>query len=152
MKSKCIKAVAMMTTKTKLNLLSIFLILIMFASWIFNFGWIRLALTFILFPLIQAVIFFIANRLSAKNIHIKPVRLATILSYVTFLLPHFLILDGGDIGELYIFFHLIESNRISEITSRIGYFFMLVHIVSVVLQFVLFFKYRKQGVQLNEKK
>lgn len=139
----------MMTTKTKLNLLSIFLILIMFASWIFNFGWIRLALTFILFPLIQAVIFFNANRLSAKIIHIKPVRLATILSYVTFLLPHFLILDGGDIGESYIFFHLIESNRISEITSRIGYFFILVHIACVIMQFVLCFKHRTQRVNGN---
>ena len=140
-----------MKTKTKLNILSIFMILIMFASWILNFGWIRLALTFILFPLIQAVIFFIANRLSAKNIHIKPVRVATILSYVTFLLPHLLILDGGDIGESYIFFHLIESNRISEITSRIGYFFMLVHIACVILQFVLYFKHYTQGVNGNEK-
>lgn len=140
-----------MKFKTKINILSLFMILIMFASWIFNFGWIRLALTFILFPLIQSVVFFIANRLSAKNIHIKPVRLATILSYVTFLLPHLLILDGGDIGESYIFFHLIESNRISEITSRIGYFFMLVHIACVILQFVLYFKHYTQGVNGNEK-
>ena len=140
-----------MSIKTKLNILSIFMILIMFASWIFNFGWIRLALTFILFPLIQSVVFFIANRLYAKNIHIKTVRLATIRSYVTFLLPHLLILDGGDIGESYIFFHLIESNRISEITSRIGYFFMLVHIACVILQFVLYFKHYTQGVNGNEK-
>ena len=71
--------------------------------------------------------------------------------YVTFLLPHFLILDGGDIGESYIFFHLIESNRISEITSRIGYFFVLIHLASVILQFVLYFKHRTQGVNDNGK-
>ena len=141
----------MMATKTKLNLLSIFLILIMFASWVLNFGWIRLALTFILFPLIQAVVFFIANRLSAKNIHIKPVRLATIISYATFLLPHILILDCGDIGESYIFFHLIESNKISEITSKIGYLFMLVHIACVVFQFVLYFKHKSKVVKENSK-
>ena len=140
-----------MKNKTKLNILSLFMILIMFASWIFNFGWIRLALTFILFPLIQAVIFFIANRLSAKNINLKPVRLATILSYATFLLPHLLILDCGDIGESYILFHLIESNKISEITSRIGYFFMPGHIACVIMQFVLCFKHRTQGVNGNEK-
>ena len=140
-----------MKNKTKLNILSLFMILIMFASWIFNFGWIRLALTFILFPVIQAVIFFIANRLSAKNINLKPVRLATVLSYATFLLPHLLILDCGDIGESYILFHLIESNKISEITSRIGYFFMLVHIACVILQFVLYFKHYTQGVNGNEK-
>lgn len=140
-----------MKNKTKLNILSLFMILIMFASWIFNFGWIRLALTFILFPLIQAVIFFIANRLSAKNINLKPVRLATILSYATFLLPHLLILDCGDIGESYILFHLIESNKISEITSRIGYFFIPVHIACVIMQFVLCFKHRTQGVNGNEK-
>lgn len=139
----------MMTTKTKLNLLSIFLILIMFASWIFNFGWIRLALTFILFPVIQAVIFFIANQLSVKNINLKPVRLATILSYATFLLPHLLILDCGDIGESYILFHLIESNKISEITSRIGYFFIPIHIACVIMQFVLYFKHRTQRVNGN---
>ena len=65
--------------------------------------------------------------------------------------PHFLILDGGDIGESYIFFHLIESNRISEITSRIGYFFVLIHLASVILQFVLYFKHRTQGVNDNGK-
>ena len=140
-----------MKFKTKINILSLFMILIMFASWIFNFGWIRLALTFILFPVIQAVIFFIANRLSAKNINLKPVRLATVLSYATFLLPHLLILDCGDIGESYILFHLIESNKISEITSRIGYLFMIVHIACVITQFVLYFMHRTQGVKSNEK-
>ena len=115
-----------MSNRLKLNLLSIGMIAVMCLSWVFNIGWIRLILKFLLFPVISAVVFFIGNHLSAKYIQTdKNLKTVTMLSYITFLLPYLLVGDGGDIGEMYMLFGLIENDTIVGIVTMIGIFVCL---------------------------
>lgn len=127
-----------MSNKLKLNLLSILFIAVMLASWLLNLGWLRLVLTYTLFPVIHSVIFFLGNNFSAKYIaENKAVKYITISSYATFLLPHILMPDTSYIGEAYIFFHIIETNTIVDVCTKLGLLTFAVHIALVFAQYIL---------------
>lgn len=135
-----------MHTKRKINLVSGILIVIMLASWLANFGWVRLAGTFMLIPLLHPMAFFIGNYLSAELFADHPkVRWMTVLSFITFLLPHLLIADVGDVGEAYVFFHWIENSTVAAITSSIGYAALVLHLTALIIQYVLVFLSRRKA-------
>ena len=125
-------------------LLAFAFILIMLASWILNFGWLRFIGTFLLIPLFHPALFFVGNLLYAELPRKKSSCRLTVLSFATFLLPHLLIADGGDEGELYLFFHLIESNAVADVTSLIAEVALLAHVVILTVQYVAYFRHRKK--------
>ncbi len=116
-------------------LFSVILIAVLFASWIFNIGWGRVVLTFVLFPFIQALAIFIFNLIAVKYFHYsKTILIFNIIFNVSCLLFHFTFADGGDIGGMYMFFHLITNEKIVEIASVFSGVFFIIHIVFLVLQ------------------
>lgn len=127
-----------MSNKIKINLFSILFIAVMLASLLLNLGWLRLVLTYTLFPVIHSVIFFLGNNFSAKYIaENEAVKYITISSYATFLLPHILMPDTADIGEAYMFFHIIESSAIAGVCTKLGLLIFAVHIALVFTQYIL---------------
>ena len=102
----------------KINILSAVLTLVMFASWLFNMGWYRVVGSWLLIPIFHPLWLFFTNNIAtvfiSKN---KIIKYPLIAVNITFLLPHLFIYDGGDMGEAYIFFHLIENNRIAAIST-----------------------------------
>ena len=127
-----------MSTKLKINLLSITLILIMLASWILNMGWLRFALTFFLVPLMLPILFIIGNNIACKYFSTsKWIKIVTLISLITFLPPHLLVADGGDIGELYLFFGLVVSNKISYIAMPTGIVLFFINIGAIICQLIM---------------
>ena len=102
--------------KRKDILLTLLCIAIAAASWIFNMGWIRFIMTFLLIPFIHAIVFFLVNLFSSKYIQkSKKSRNIYIMLCITYLLFYLLLPDGGDVGEMYVFFGLIHNNILSYI-------------------------------------
>ena len=122
----------------KINILSAVLTLVMFASWLFNMGWYRVVGSWLLIPIFHPLWLFFTNNIAtvfiSKN---KIIKYPLIAVNITFLLPHLLIYDGGDMGEAYIFFHLIENNRIAAISTCFGIVALLLHIVAIITVIVL---------------
>ena len=122
----------------KINILSAVLTLVMFASWIFNMGWYRVFGSWLLIPIFHPLWLFFTNNIAtvfiSKN---KIIKYPLIAVNITFLLPHLLICDGGDMGEAYIFFHLIENSRIAEISTYFGIIALLLHIAAIITVIVL---------------
>lgn len=135
-----------MYTRLKISLASGVFIILMLASWILNMGWLRVIGTFMLIPVIHSVAFFFGNFLSGKNFKKrKNVTIITVLSFITFIIPHLLIADFADIGESYLFFRLIENSKVAEITTPIGGVFFAVNIAMLICQYTLFFAYRNES-------
>ena len=104
-------------------------------SWILNMGWIRFIMTFMLIPFIHAIIFFLINLITAGYIHkSKKIRNINIFFCLTYLLFYILLPDGGDAGEMYVFFGLIHSNLFSNICIKISGSALFGHIVLLILQ------------------
>lgn len=114
------------------------------ASWIFNMGWIRFIMTLLLIPFIHAIIFFLVNIFSSKYLlKSKKTKHIYIIFCITYLLFYLLLPDGGDVGEMYVFFGLIHSNTISNICNSISSFAILAHIILLILQIAEIIKIRK---------
>ena len=127
-----------MSTKLKINLLSFILVLIMLASWILNMGLLRFGLTFYLVPLTLPILFIISNNISCKYFPTsKWIKIVTLISIITFLPPHLLVADIGDIGKLYLCFGLIVSNEVAFFTMPIGITLFFINVVAIVCQLIM---------------
>ena len=132
--------------QTKLNgvkiskkwcLITIFTVVIMFLSWLFNIGWFRIILMWIPIPLLHTIFFMLINfKASAKVLSFKNLEKYMIYSCVTFLLSYLLFPDGGDIGEMYFFFGLIRSNFLSGIVMFIAVPLWIANIVFLILEYL----------------
>lgn len=132
-------------------LASLLCIVIAGSSWVLNMGWIRFIMTFMLIPFIHAIIFFLINLFTAGYIHkSKKLRNFNIFFCLTYLLFYILLPDGGDTGEIYVFFGLIHNNLFSSICNKISDSAILGHIVLLILQIVEVMKIKKSSV--NEQK
>lgn len=128
----------MIPLNRKINMLSVVLVLIMILSWILNFGMLRLTLTVVLFPVFHALLFILANWFSAQYIkESKWLKIVTILSFITFLLPHLIVSDFTEKGESYFFFGLIKSESFPSFSNPFGAGILVLNIVIFILQFVL---------------
>ena len=131
-------------SKRKCIFLTLLCIAIAATSWIFNMGWIRFIMTFMLIPFIHAIIFFLINFFTASYIHkSKKLRHINIFFCFTYLLFYILLPDGGDVGEMYVFFGLIHSNLFSSICNTISSLAVFVHIVLFILQTIEIVKTKK---------
>lgn len=131
-------------SKWKAILITLLCIAIAAVSWIFNMGWLRFIMTFLLIPFIHAIIFFLVNLFSLKYIQkSKKLRNFYIMFCITYLLFYLLLPDAGDIGEMYVFFGLIQSNMFSYICNLISSVAIWGHIVILILQITEIIKIRK---------
>lgn len=123
--------------KLKYFLVSILCVIIALASWLMNFGWIRLALTFFAIPIIHTVGFMIISYFALSYVD-KSVKLKRyiIFSCITYLLSYILLPDAGDIGSMYLFFSLIHNDIIANISYRLSVIVFIANIVLLILQIV----------------
>ncbi len=115
-------------------------------SWLLNFGWIRFIMTLLFIPVIHSIAFIIINNRSASymDCSAKLKRYVT-LSYITYLSGYLLFPDGGDVGQMYLFFGLIRSNTIAELC----YFPTVLLFTANIALLVLQSKERKKILQIS---
>lgn len=131
-------------SKRKGILLTLLWIAIAATSWIFNMGWIRFIMTFMLIPFVHAIVFFLINLFASKYVHkSEKLRKVLVMCCITYLLFYILLPDGGDIGEMYVLFGLIHNRALSNICKLICLFSLLGHIVLLILQITEILKIRK---------
>lgn len=137
--------------KRKIMLTTLSCIVIAGISWIFNMGWVRFIMTFLLIPFIHTIVFFLINLFSSKYIQKSTKSQNIQIAFcATYLLFYVLLPDGGDVGEMYVFFGLIHSNTFSSICYKISSILFLSHIVLLILQIIDILKRRKSIIKKTE--
>ena len=118
-------------------LITIFSVLLVCVSWIFNIGWYRIILIWSTIPFIHIVLFMLANFSAAKYFSkSKKIRIYTILSIASFISANLLFPDGGDIGGMYCFFGLIRNDLLATIAAYISMHCFFLNIVILILELV----------------
>lgn len=136
--------------KKKILWLSALCILIVAISWITNMGWIRFFLTFLMVPVIHALVFFWTNYFSAKYCEIVPnLKKLTWFFMLTYLLPYLLTPDGGDIGGIYFFFGLVKNDTLANIANYIAGIALSFHIALFVVMIMEIRKGKKAKNTVN---
>jgi len=129
-------------------ILPIVCLLISGAAYIFNMGWIRLIFTVFGIAPLYAVLFLASSFYAADCMkEDRPIRVYTIISYVTFSLTYMLLPDGGDYGEEYFFFSPVRGSEFSSIAFLLA---MLCAIVGFIFIVLSFFRTRKLKKQYRE--
>ncbi len=127
-------------TKKEKNVLiasSIVLFLLTFSSWILNFGYLRLIMSFILFPIFHYTAALLINIFSAMQRKFSDkLKIYTLIYNISYVLFHFLLPDEVDDGERYFFYGLIKSDAISKFASVIAWVCLAVGTVLFILQIV----------------
>lgn len=119
------------------HILRVVCILIMVASWIFNIGWLRLALTFTGLPIIHAILFaYIAGKAISKFELSAKLEKYTVLSYITYVAAYLLFPDGGDYGEMYLLFTQINSNTVAYVAMMLALACFVANVVFLILSAV----------------
>lgn len=134
----------MLSSRIRTIIISVVAVIIAAVSYVLNMGWIRFFMIFLMIPFIHAAILIVTNVFMAKYIDkSKKMRWLNLLFILTYLVFYIFLPDGGDYGETYFFFGLIESDSLYEIALNISLIALLGHIVTLVLQIVLATKIRK---------
>ncbi|MBQ7934981.1 MAG: hypothetical protein IJ333_01335 [Clostridia bacterium] len=121
----------------KYYLLRIICIIIMITSWIFNFGWYRVILTWLAFPILHAIIFsFISGRAISKLNCSDPLKKYVLLSYLTYIITYLTFPDGGDIGPMYLFYGLIRSDAIASIAEWVAIISFIANVALLTIQLI----------------
>lgn len=124
-------------TSKRIIIWTLYAIVIAAISWVFNFGWIRFFMTFLLIPVIHGIVFFSLNVLFAKYADKSPkMSKLNLLFIITYILVYVLMPDGADTGEMYFFFGLIHNNILSGIANFISGISFIAHIVLLIMQIV----------------
>ena len=96
-------------------------IIIAAISWVMNFGWYRVFLTWFPIPLVHTVAFAV---LIHKAVYLmsryKRFRIYSIFAHITYLASYLLFPDGGDMGPGYVFFGLIRNDAAYSIAMPIS--------------------------------
>lgn len=130
---------------------SVLCILFAAASWIFNFGWFRFFLTFLGIPVIHAAAFFFINNFAATYTNKSCIlKIAVIISHITYLLGYFSLPDGGDIGPMYAFFTLIRDDALTGICFTIAGFGFFINAVCLVFELVWSMTLKSQNTKLKK--
>jgi len=120
-------------------------ILVAAAAWLFNFGWIRLFMTFTGIPIIHGMVFFVSNMLffsKYAKCSDKILKWNMIFS-VSYPVSYMFLPDGGDYGGTYFLFGLIHNDNLSPVASFISFAAFIVHVVFFVIQIVEVVKIKK---------
>ncbi len=109
-------------------------LLIATASWIFNFGLIRLTTAFV--PIIITGVFYVTNYIAAGCFeYSRRIKVLNLLFVLTYLFTNVLYPDT-DFIDSYAFFGLINEYEIVKVIGKIAEAIMLVHIALFVWQVV----------------
>lgn len=104
------------------------------ASWVFNFGLIRIILAFFLLPLSHMVAFAV---LMYKTVvfmkSYKRFRVYWIISYITYLTSHLLFPDIDERGPGYVFFGLIRNDAAYSIAMPISLTCFAVNVIILAI-------------------
>ena len=120
-------------------------VLVVAASWVLNFGWLRFFLTILLIPILHGLIYFVFNFYAFAYLEqSSKMKRYNMLFILTYLLTYLLLPDGGDVGEMYFFFGLIHNQILSGITYALSRVAFIAHIVFFVLQIVERIKIKKR--------
>ncbi len=138
-------------TKLIFNLLSVLCIALGAWSWLFNFGWFRFFLTFLGIPVIHAAAFFFINNFAATYTNKSRIlKIAVIISHITYLLGYFSLPDGGDIGPMYAFFTLIRDDALTGICFTIAGFGFFINAVCLVFELIWSMTLKSQNTKLKK--
>ncbi|MBR3576020.1 MAG: hypothetical protein IKL42_01305 [Clostridia bacterium] len=125
------------STKLKYTLVCILCVIIAMAAWIFNFGWLRMILTFLAVPVIHTIVFMVITNFALLHIDkSSEIKTYVIISYVTYLLSYISLPDFADMGPTYVFFGLIHNDAFADISFYITFTAIAVNIVFLILQLV----------------
>ncbi len=139
--------------KTALTVTSIALFLLTFSSWILNFGYLRMIMSFILFPIFHYVAALVINILSTKRWRFSGrLKIYTIIYNIVYVLFHLLLPDEVDDGERYFCYGLIKSDAISEFSKMVAWGCLVVGVVLFVLQIVEIVRVKKNQKSLQSEK
>ena len=124
-------------SRIKYILICVFCVLTATASWILNFGWLRLILTFTAIPLIHTAAFIIINTLALPYADkSKKLTVYGVLSFTTYLSGYLLLPDGGDYGPSYMFFGLIKNDIITQASFYLSDVLLAGNAVLLILQII----------------
>lgn len=114
-------------------------------SWIFNFGWLRVFLSLFGFPLFYGAFFCFANCMAAaRTAEMDAMKKYIPWSCITYLLAYLCFPDGGDVGEMYVFFGLIRDDGIAHIAMVVSIAAFVANIVLLILEIVIASIWKKQ--------
>ena len=112
-------------------------ILVFGLSWVFNYGMIRMTLSFVALPFLYSLVLFLYNILVAEYAEkSKKIVILNIAFYVTFILANLFMPDKGNIGPGYLFFGLIKGYKISRVATLVSWIMIAVHAVLFVWQII----------------
>ncbi|MBO7520244.1 MAG: hypothetical protein J6T73_05640 [Clostridia bacterium] len=133
-------------SKIKYILLCVFCVLTAAVSWILNFGWLRIIMTFTAIPLIHTATFIVINTLALPYAD-KSKRLTVygVLSFITYLSGYLLLPDSGDYGPSYMFFGLIKNDIITQASFYLSAVLLTSNVVFLILQITQRAKIKKTG-------
>lgn len=127
------------------HILTLVSVLFMAASWVLNFGWYRVFLTWIPLPLGHIVAFMLINfKVASKASAHKPLNKLIGMSCLTFLLTYLSFPDGGDVGGAYMFFSLIKNEVVIYISTYVVLIALILNIVILALEIKEFSKPKKE--------
>lgn len=107
------------------------------ASWLLNFGWLRFFLTLFLVPFTHGIAFLLTNVLLVRHFDdSRNLRIMNLFFILSYMLAYVFLPDGGDIGEMYFFFGLIESNFWSDVAFYVAGTALGAHLLLFILQIV----------------
>ena len=118
-------------------ILMILCILTALASWVFNFGWYRVILSWIAFPIIHAGAFAVVNGMALpKLIDSSKLRSLTTFSFLTYVLSYLFFPDGGDIGSMYVFFGLFHDDTVATVFGVFSVIAFVAYIILTINQII----------------
>ena len=98
----------------KRDICSLIVLAVAMASWLLNFGWMRLFLTVTAVPFLFGLALFAINHYASRDQNSS--KKLAIFSYCVFLLAFFLLPDLADTGISYMLFGLIRNNAVNKCT------------------------------------
>lgn len=131
--------------RKKTLVLSIICIIIATASLVLNMGWIRFCMIFMLIPIIQPILFLMANLYASQFFDKSPrLRVINFLFIITYLIFWILLPDSGDTGPSYCLFNLIRNEDFTDVAFAVSWIVGIAHIVFFVMQIIQFAKLKKE--------
>lgn len=125
-------------------LLTVVCILVAGASWIFNFGWLRVFLSLIGFPLFYGALFCFANcKAAARAAESRTMRKYILWSCITYVTAYFCFPDAGDVGEMPVFFSLIRNDMVADIALVVSVVAFVANIVLMIVEIAVASQWEK---------
>ncbi len=134
--------------RVRYDVISIVCVLVAAASWLLNFGWIRVIMTWTAMPFIHAILFFFVNHFAAAYVKkSRALNSFAVLSYVFYMAAYLCLPDYGDAPPAYVFFSQFHSDWVIGVCNTIAAIGFAGSAVCLVLQLIFALKTRKRTLQ-----